>query len=99
MSTRRNILMTKIFFLSSAGKIESVQEFKMKLFEWMFHCRWQSCKNCIATCSKHDSSHFRDNFHLSKYYPVKVRQICFCSFNYSNQTGMQVSKYLFVLDK
>ena len=26
-------------------------KFKIKLFELRFHCRWQSCKNCMATCS------------------------------------------------
>ena len=43
--------------------------------------------------------HFWDNFHLFKYYPVKVPQICFNSFNYSNQTCIQVSKFSFALDK
>ena len=34
MSKRQNILQTKkYFFISSAEKIESIQEFKMKLFE------------------------------------------------------------------
>ena len=34
MSKRRNILPTKTsFFISIAGKIESVQKFKMKLFK------------------------------------------------------------------
>ena len=32
-----NILPRKIgFFISSTGKIENVQEFKVKLFEWLF---------------------------------------------------------------
>ena len=40
MSKRHNILQTKTSsFISSAGKIESVQEFKIKLFELLFHCR------------------------------------------------------------
>ena len=39
--------------------------------------------------------HFQDNAHLLKYYPVKVYQNCFYSFNCSNQAGMQVSKYSF----
>ena len=34
MSKRHNILQTKTsFFISSAGKVESVSEFKMKIFE------------------------------------------------------------------
>ena len=34
MSKRHNILPTRtIFFILSAGKIEKMQEFKMKLFE------------------------------------------------------------------
>ena len=40
MSKRHNILPTKTsFFIASAGKNESVQEVKIKLFEWLFHCR------------------------------------------------------------
>ena len=35
------------------------------------------------------------NVHLLKYYPVKVYQNCFYSFNCSNQAGTQVSKYSF----
>ena len=51
-SKRHNILPTRAsFFISSAGKIESVQEFKIKIFEQLFHCRWQPCKTCMATCS------------------------------------------------
>ena len=26
------------YFPDRAGKIESLQEFKIKLFEWLFHC-------------------------------------------------------------
>ena len=37
--------------------------------------------------------------HLLIYYPMKVPQNCFNSFNCSNQTDMQVSKFRFVLDK
>ena len=53
MSKRHNILLTRTrFFISSAGKIESLQEFKIKLFEWRFHRKWQPCKNYMAPCSK-----------------------------------------------
>ena len=52
ISKRHNILQTKPnFFISSAGKIASVHEFKIKLFEQLFHCKWQPSKNCMATCS------------------------------------------------
>ena len=47
------------FYISSTGKIESVQEFKMKLFEQLFYCRRQSCQYCMATCS---------NFHRTRYF-------------------------------
>ena len=51
MPKRHNILPTRSsFFISSAGKIESVEEFKSKLFEQLFHFRCHSCKNCMATC-------------------------------------------------
>ena len=53
----------------------------------------------VVVFSKHDILHFRDNDHSLKYYPVKVSQNCFYSFNCSNRTGMQVSKFSFVLDK
>ena len=56
----------------------------------------------MATCvvsNEHDVLHFRDNVHLLKYYPVKVSQNFFYSFNCSDQTGMQASKFSFLLDK
>ena len=51
----------------------------------------------LVVCSKHDILHFWDNVHLFKYYPVKAPQNCFYSFNYSNQTCIQVSKFSFAL--
>ena len=42
----------------------------------------------VVVFSEHDILHFRDNVHLLKYYPVKVFQNCFYSFNCSNKTGM-----------
>ena len=53
----------------------------------------------IVVFSEHDILHFWDNVQLFKYYPVKVLQNCFNSFNYSNQTCIQVSKFSFALDK
>ena len=47
----------------------------------------------LLVFSEHDILHFRDNDHLFKYYPLKVSQNCFYSFNCSNQTGMQISKF------
>ena len=51
----------------------------------------------VLVFSQHNILHFRDNFYLLKYYPVKVFQNCFNSLNCSNQTGMQDSKFSFVL--
>ena len=52
MSKRHNTLPRRAsFFISSAGKIENVQEFEIKLFEQLLHSRWQPCKNCMVTCS------------------------------------------------
>ena len=53
----------------------------------------------VVVFSKHDILHFWDNVHLFKYYPVKVPQNCFDSFNCSNQTCIQISKFSFALDK
>ena len=53
----------------------------------------------IAVFSEHDTLHFGDNIHLFKYYPVKVPKNCYNSFNCSNQTCIQVSKYLLALEK
>ena len=53
----------------------------------------------VVVFSKHDVFLFWDNVHLSKYYPVKAPQNCFNSFNYSNQTCIQVSKFSFALDE
>ena len=103
MSKRHNILPTKTsFFISSAGKIEVVQGSK-----------WNFSSNCFMADGSHlkivwlhvvafreyDFLHFQDNVNLLKHYPVKVSQNCFCSFNCSNQTGMQVSESWFALDK
>ena len=50
MSERLYILPTKpMFYISSAGKIKSMQEFKINLFEKLFQCKWQPRKNCMAT--------------------------------------------------
>ena len=53
----------------------------------------------VVVFSEHDILHFWDNVHLINYYPVKVPQNCFNSFNFSNQTCIQVSKFSFALDK
>ena len=102
--SRHNILSTRTnFFLSSSGKIESVQEFKIKLFSSSCFIADNSHVKIVwlhvAVFSKHDILHFWDNFHLFKFYPVKVPQNCSNSFNYSNQTCIQVSKFSFALGK
>ena len=48
--SHNNLLTRTSFFISNAGKIESVQEFKTKLFEQLFHCRLQPRKSCMAVC-------------------------------------------------
>ena len=53
----------------------------------------------IVFSSKHHNFHFRDNVHLFKYYPVKVPQNCFSSFNCSAQACIQISEFSFSLDK
>ena len=53
----------------------------------------------VAVFSKDDILYFWDNFHFLKYYPMKVSQNCFYSFNCSNQTLMQASKFPFALGK
>ena len=59
MSKRHDILPTRTsFFISSAGKIENVEEFKIIFFEKLFHCRWQPCKNCMGTCSSFQWTYF-----------------------------------------
>ena len=47
----------------------------------------------VVVFSEHDILHFWGSVHLSKYYPLKVTQNCFDSFNCSNQTCIQLSKY------
>ena len=53
----------------------------------------------VVVSSKHDILCFWDNVHILKYYPLKVSWNCFCSFNCSNQTNVQVFEFLFALDK
>ena len=52
----------------------------------------------VVVFSEHVILHFRDNAHLSKYYPVKVSQNCFYSFNCSSETGVQVCKFSFAAE-
>ena len=53
----------------------------------------------VVVFSEHDVLHFWGNVNLFKHYPVKIPQNCFDSFNCSNQTCIQVSKFSFALDK
>ena len=53
----------------------------------------------VVVFSEHFILHFWHNVHLFKYYPVKVTRNCFNSFNCSNQTCIQLSKFSFALDK
>ena len=53
----------------------------------------------VVVFNEHDILHFWNKTHLFKLYPVKVPQNCFNSFNYLNQTCIQVSKFSLALDK
>ena len=53
----------------------------------------------VVVFSEYHIFHFWDNVHFFKHYPVKVPQNCFNSFNCSNQTCTQVSKFSFPQDK
>ena len=53
----------------------------------------------VVVFSEHDILHFCDNVDLFKHYSVKVPQNCFNLFRCSNQTCIQVFKFLFALDK
>ena len=97
-----------IFYRQKLASLFQVQE-KLKACR---NAKWNFLSSCfiaedshvkivglhVVVSSKHDILHFWDNVHLLKYYPVKISQNCFCSFNYSNQTGTQVSKFSFALD-
>ena len=105
MSKRHNILPTGTSFsISSAGKIESVQEFKTKL-NFSNNCFIANDSHVkvvwlhVVVFGKHGLLHFWDNVHLFKYYPVKVPQNCFNYFSCPNQTYILVSQVSFALDK
>ena len=53
----------------------------------------------IVVFIEHNILHFRENIRLLRYYLVKVSQNCFYSFNWPNQTGMQVSRLSLALYK
>ena len=52
----------------------------------------------ISSFNEHDTFHFVDNVHLSKYYPTKTHQNWSDLFNGSNQIDKLISKFLFTLD-
>ena len=61
MSKCHNILPTRTcFFISSAGKIENVQEFKLKLFEYLFtdDSRIKIVWLYVVVLTEHDLLHF-----------------------------------------
>ena len=103
MSKRHNILPTiTTLFISSAGKIEDMQEFKIKLLELLFIANGSHVKKVwlhVIVFWEHGILHILDNVYLFKYYPMKVPQNCFNYFNCSNQACIQVSKFSFALDK
>ena len=81
MSKCHNILSTRTsFFISNAGKVEIVQELKMKFFEQLFYCGWQLYKRYryshIIVLNERDILHFCDNIHSSEHHPMKVTYDC-----------------------
>ena len=103
MSKRHNILPTRTsFFVSSAGKLKACRSSKLNFSSSCFiaddiHLKIVWLHEVVF--SERDILYFRDNVHLFKYYRVKVPQNGFNSFNCSNQTCIQVSKFSFALDK
>ena len=77
------------FVISNAGNSSFIVDDSHVKIVWLH----------VVVFSEHDILHFLDNFHLFKYNLVKVPQNSFNSFNYLNQTYIQVSKFLFALDK
>ena len=78
--------MSKRFFISKTGILDSVRVFKIKLFE--SHLRKVLCLN-IAAFYKDDNSHFWDNAHLSKH-PIKL----LCAFLVNNVSVEKPNEYV-----
>ena len=49
--------------------------------------------------NEHVIVHFLVKILSLKQYPIKLPQNCFDSFDYFNETEMQISKFSFVLEK
>ena len=90
MSKRLNILPTRAsFFISSAGKIESVREFKTNFYSTNDSHIKIMCSYIVVF-----------NVQAILYFLRQFSFInCFDLFNYSNKTGMQISKCSFALVK
>ena len=103
MSRRHNILPTRSrFFISSAGKLKACSNSKWNFSSSCFIAydnHMKVARQHVTVFTEHDILHLWDNIHLLKYYPVKVPQNCFNSFNCSNKTGIQYSKFWFALDR
>ena len=76
-----------IFYWQEISSLSQMQE-KVRACG---NSKWSFLSSCSNNCS--------DNVHLLKYLPIKVPRNGFDSFNCTNQTGMQISKFSFALDK
>ena len=101
MSKRRNILSTiPSLFISNAGNIEDFREFnKVCRVAASFRATamWKSYPHIVF--NENAIYYFWDNVHLLKHYSIKLPQNWFDSSNCTNQTGIQISKFSFALDK
>ena len=98
-----------IFYRQELAFLFKVKE-KLKTYR---NLKWNFSSSCFITHDSHVKVlwlnvivfteyyilHFWNHAHLLKYYPVKVLQNCFNPFNCPNQTGVQVSKFSFDLDR
>ena len=88
MSKRHNILPTRDnFFISYTGKIENVEN-QMSFLRSGFiagdsHIKLISSQAVVL--NENAMYCFSNNVHLLKYFPIKLPQNCFDSFNYTNQ--------------
>ena len=81
-----NLLTIVTFFMSSAGKIEGMQEFSSSTCFIVGASHIKIISLHIAVFNKNAILHFWANLHLLKDYPIKLPQKWFDSFSCTNQT-------------
>ena len=101
MSKRHNILPTRDgFFISSARKIENMWEFKINHFKYLLHLGGDiNIKIISSHIAVFNENAISNKVHLFKYFPITVLQNHFNLFKCTNQTGMNISKFLFAVDQ